>query len=1162
GGHGDCGGNQDWSRDGKIGIRWGRDGNGGGAGPKVRVGTGAHGLGQRRWMTRWEDRGVMRSPGGGIGTRGQGPAPQRAGREPADTPRPSSRCCPPHEAPLPLGAPPIKPCPPHAKPRPLGVSLPQAPPRGTCREGRAPSALLSGPASAPPTLPRPALTALSPRRVPHCRAQAPRRRYPLPDARPAVPLCLPAARWEGGSPRSAPWARRAGPLRSPVTVRIAPPAVGIARSPALEQLVSPLAFPATSSPDPCAKETVLTAIRESRKRTVEEDEEEDHTFGNDQESKRRRHDSSGSGQSAFEPLVANGAPASLIPKPGSLKRSLISQCPDDCSNKRSRTSSMSSLNNTYTGGIPSSIRNAIASSYSSSRGLAQLWKRSGVSMSPLSSPASSRPQTPEWPLKKAREEESHHSNASTPVKSDKELQTEKVVESPVWKKQNSLSSPSAAWSSGKRKRKIPLLSSLHGDQLVLPPPPQLGYPITSEDLDAEKKAALQWFNSVLEDKAVPSTTAVMMPVSKPLAFAVTSPGPMPASTAPAPASSSLLDSLKKMQSSQAVSTAPGEEESWHSGMPVELGSLAPPVFTELGQTPSKPPSFPKPSILFGMLNTAPASQPALTAATTVPTVATVAPTASTAVPTTATAMPTTTPIFKPIFGAVPKSESAAVCTAVTSTTATVSASSGPASTSSTSSVFKPIFGSVTAASSPAKVSPFAFKPAAQPASEAPTASTATLAGFTGLPSVIFTTAATTATTQSSSTDATIKPVFSFGLNLPASTGPAPSMTVTTATSTSTTQPFLFRGLASSAPSTEASFATSGPVFQFGKPPPATVTATTSVPGGPAFGQVPTNSTAAATTVGFSIFGSTALTSSAPATTAQAPLTFGSSVSAFGSFSASTKPPLPYPGTGSQLTFSTGAAESQVPASKPAAGPISFTPSFSFGAPPAQSVAQPAFGSGAQPAFGTASAQGSFGTSSTHAAFGTTTSVFSFGTATSTTSSFGTTTQTTSSSTGATVFGTAPFTFGATTQPGPSTSAFGMGTPGLSSGSPAVAFSFGAGQSGAAPAATPFGSSLPQSALGAQGQSTPFAFTMTSTPNSKPAFGGAPVPTFGQGTPVPGAVGSGSSTLSFRTPSTPASSFGGVGTSFGSSTPTFSIGAGSKMGTRQRLQARRQHTRKK
>ncbi|NXU38096.1 PO121 protein, partial [Drymodes brunneopygia] len=1048
----------------------------------------------------------------------------------------------------------------------------------------------------------------------------------LPQARPAVPLCLPAARWEGGSPRSAPWARRAGPLRSPVTVRIAPPAVGIARSPALEQLVSPLAFPATSSPDPCAKETVLNAIRESRKRVAEEEVEEDQTFGNDQESKRRRHDSSGSGQSAFEPLVANGAPASLIPKPGSLKRGLVSHCPDDCSNKRSRTSSMSSLNNTYAGGIPSSIRNAIASSYSSSRGLAQLWKRSGVSMSPLSSPASSRPQTPEWPLKKAREEESHRSNASTPVKSDKELQTEKVVESPVWKKQNSLSPPSASRSSGKRKRKILLLSSLRGDQLVLPPPPQLGYSITSEDLDAEKKAVLQWFNSVLEDKsdAVLSTTAEMMPVSKPLVFAVTSPGLIPASTAPALASSSLLDSLKKMQSSQAASTAPDSTGAAAASQPppsaaqppapaVSLessalpaisadtkpvpvlstpvpsalpalavqppSSLAAPVFTELGQTPSKPPSFQKPSILFGMLNTPPASQPAVTPATAVPTTATAVlttattasttatavPTTATAMPTPPTAMPTTTPIFKPIFGAVLKSENAAACTAVTSITTTVSTSSGPASTSSTSSIFKPIFGSITAASSPAKVSPFAFKPAAQPASEPPTASTATLAGVTGLPNVIFTTAATTATTQSSSTDATIKPVFSFGLNPLASTGLATSMAVTAATSTSTTQPFLFGGLASSAPSTETSFATSGPVFQFGKPPPATVTATTSVPGGPAFGQVPSNSTVAATTVGFSIFGSTTLTSSAPATTAQVLLTFGSSVTAFGtSFSASSKPPPPYPGSGSQLTFSTGAAESQVPANKPAAGPISFTPPFSFGAPPAQSVAQPAFGSGAQPAFGTTSAQGSFGTSSTQAVFGTTTSVFSFGTATSTTSSFGATTQTTSSSTAVTVFGAtpSPFTFGATTQPGPSTSAFGMSTPGLNSGSPAVAFSFGGGQSGAAPAATPFGSSLPQSALGAQGQSTPFAFTMTSTPNSKPAFGGAPVPTFGQGTPVPGAVGSGSSTLSFRTPSTPASSFGGVSASFGSSTPAFSIGAGSKTGTRQRLQARRQHTRKK
>uniref|UniRef100_A0A669P8N3 POM121 transmembrane nucleoporin C n=1 Tax=Phasianus colchicus TaxID=9054 RepID=A0A669P8N3_PHACC len=968
------------------------------------------------------------------------------------------------------------------------------------------------------------------------------------------------------------------PARSPVTVRIGRPG-GPARGPVLERLLSPVGLLPGGSPDPCAKETVLNAIKESRKRVVEEEEEEQQALGNDQESKRRRHDSSGSGQSAFEPLVANGAPASLIPKPGSLKRGLASQCPDDCSNKRSRTSSMSSLNNTYTSGIPSSLRNAIASSYSSSRGLTQLWKRSGVSVSPLSSPASSRPQTPEWPLKKAREEELHRSNTSTPVKSDKELQTEKVVETPVRRKRGSLSPPAASGSSGKRKRKIQLLSSRRGDQLALPPPPQLGYSITSEDLDAEKKAALQWFNKVLEDKADPvpsSTTAETMPASKPLAFTVTTgTSSTPVSTAPVPASSNLLlDSLKKMQGSQAApvpadssgaaiafqpsssaSQLPAPAVSLESNSlpatsadtkPVSVlstaalsvspasgsqlaSSVAPPATTELGPTPSKPPSMLKPNILFGAPSSPPASQPAVTAAAVVP---------------------TTTPVFKPIFGALPKSESAAPATTVISTAVTVSVSSAPSSAPSTTTMFKPIFGSVTATSSPAKVSPFAFKPLSQPASAAdvPAASTTTLAGFTALPNVIFTTAATTATTLNSSTDGTIKPVFSFGLNPPAST--STSLTVTATAATSTSQPFMFGGLSSSATSTAPTFA--APVFQFGKPAPATVSAATSVTGGPAFGQAPVNSTAPTTTAGFSIFGSTTLTSSVPATTGQPALTFGSSSSAFGStFSTNVKPLQPYSGAASQPAFSAGAADSQLPASKPTAGPIGFAPPFTFGAPTAQSTAQPAFGSSAPP---------TFGTSGTQAAFGTTTSVFSFGTATSTTASFGSATQTTSSGVGTAIFGTAPspFTFGAATQPGPSAGAFGLSTPALSGGSPAVPFSFGAGQSAAAAAATPFGSSLTQSTLGAPSQSTPFAFTVPSTPDAKPVFGGTPAPTFGQSTPVPGAVGSGSSSLSFGTPSAPASAFPGVGPS----TPAFSIGAGSKTGARQRLQARRQHTRKK
>ncbi|XP_065587740.1 nuclear envelope pore membrane protein POM 121 [Cyrtonyx montezumae] len=1031
--------------------------------------------------------------------------------------------------------------------------------------------------------------------------QALRRRYPLPLSRSAVPGALPVVRWDSCVRRSSAWTRRAGPARSPVTVRIGRPG-GSACSPTLERLLSPAALLPSSSPDPCAKETVLDAIRKNRKRAVEEEEKQEQALGNDHESKRRRHDSSGSGQSAFEPLVANGASASLIPKPGSLKRGLALNCPDDCSNKRSRTSSMSPHNKTYTGGISSSSRNAIASSYSSSQGIVQLCKRSGMSVSPLSSPASSRPQTPEWPLKKAREEELHCCNTSTPVKSDKELQTEKVVETSARRKCDSLSSPTALWSSGKRKREIQLLSSHQGEQLVLPPPPQLGYSITSEDLDAEKAAVMQRFNKVLEDKAdpVPSTTAESTPVSRPLAFTVTTGTSSAAvSTAPVPASSNLLlDSLKKMQSSQAApvtadSTGAAiafQASSSASQLPAPAVSLessslpaasadtkpasadtkpasadtkpasadtkpasadtkpapalsvsppsgtqpsssvAPPVTVELGPTPSKPPSVPKPNILFGAPATPPASQPAVT---------------------TAAAVPTTTPVFKPIFGALPKSESVSPSTAAISAAVTTSVSSVPSSTPSTTTVFKPIFGSVTAASSPAKVSPFAFKPLSQAASaaEVPAASTATLVGFTALPKGIFTTAATTATTLNSSTDATIKPVFSFGLAPPAST--STSLTVAATAATSTSQPFTFGGLASSSTSTEASFAAPGPVFQFGKPTPSTAAATTSVSGGPAFGQAPASSTAPTTTVGFSMFGSTTLMSSAPATTGQPALTFGSSSSAFGSSFSTSAKPLPYSGAASQPTFSAGAVVSQLSTSKPAAGPVSFTPQFSFGVPTAQSTTQPAFGSSAPPTFGTSSTQAAFGT----------TSVFSFGTASSTTASFGSGTQTTSSSAGTAVFGMtpSPFTFGAATQPGHSAGAFGLSTPTLSGGSPAVPFSFGAGQSGAA---APFGSSLAQSTLGTPSQSAPFAFTVPSTSDTKPVFGGTPAPTFGQSAPIPGTVGSGSSSLSFGTPSAPASGFPGVGPSFGPSAPAFSIGAGSRTGARQRLQARRQHTRKK
>ncbi|XP_006860844.1 PREDICTED: putative POM121-like protein 1-like [Chrysochloris asiatica] len=52
-------------------------------------------------------------------------------------------------------------------------------------------------------------------------------------------------------------------------------------------------------------------------------------------------------------------------------------------------------------------------------------------------------------------------------------------------------------SSRPRKRKIPLLRPRRGEPLQLPAGPQPGYPVTAQDLDQEKRAALQHINLML-----------------------------------------------------------------------------------------------------------------------------------------------------------------------------------------------------------------------------------------------------------------------------------------------------------------------------------------------------------------------------------------------------------------------------------------------------------------------------------------------------------------------------------------------------------------------------------------------------------------------------------------------------------------------------------------
>ncbi|MED6293717.1 hypothetical protein CHARACLAT_013475 [Characodon lateralis] len=221
----------------------------------------------------------------------------------------------------------------------------------------------------------------------------PQRHYPLQQMGVSSVGVLPPVKWDGFRKKNVLSPRNSPAALSPVTVKIARPehknpsgnhlsCAGLNRAP----------------PDPCSRESVLRVLKESRKREVED---EDRSFTTEQRSKRRRSDSDGSAHSAFEPLLPNGAPSQLVPKPGSLKRGVTSAI-DETTMKRSRTSSISSGFGIHAPrGTPGTRRNAIQSSYSSSAGLSQ-WKKPSAPSSTLSSPESSRSQTPEGASKRPR----------------------------------------------------------------------------------------------------------------------------------------------------------------------------------------------------------------------------------------------------------------------------------------------------------------------------------------------------------------------------------------------------------------------------------------------------------------------------------------------------------------------------------------------------------------------------------------------------------------------------------------------------------------------------------------------------------------------------------------------------------------------------------------
>ncbi|CAD7673710.1 unnamed protein product [Nyctereutes procyonoides] len=146
---------------------------------------------------------------------------------------------------------------------------------------------------------------------------------------------LPSDWWESYLQRTIWSLRHAGAVCSPVTIKIAPPEPKVLlSSPPAEVRDSAGSSPSEKPPDPCAKETVLRALRECKK-------------GRERLEEPPLPEAR---PSTFKPLMKNGVLTSFVPTPGALKRSLNSWSSDHSLNERPSCSSVNSLASTCTGG--------------------------------------------------------------------------------------------------------------------------------------------------------------------------------------------------------------------------------------------------------------------------------------------------------------------------------------------------------------------------------------------------------------------------------------------------------------------------------------------------------------------------------------------------------------------------------------------------------------------------------------------------------------------------------------------------------------------------------------------------------------------------------------------------------------------------------------------
>ncbi|TRY95403.1 hypothetical protein DNTS_005479 [Danionella cerebrum] len=898
----------------------------------------------------------------------------------------------------------------------------------------------------------------------------PHRHYPLQQTGSSPVGVMPPAAWDGFRKKTVLTPRNSPTVHSPVTVKIARP--DPARSSFFNHLNSPGAVTSPglgAQTDPCSREAVLRVLRESRKREVDEDK----SVCSGQKNKRRRHDSSESSQSAFEPLLANGASSQLVPKPGTLKRGMNSSLQEETTMKRSRTSSISSLSFApIPSGVPGSARNPIRSSYSSSQGYPQRRPASSVSLSPYTSPGGSRCQTPERASKKAREDSSNSPSSASLVKMDKV--TADFDPAPATAKVTPKSeAPSAApvadseSSGSKRKRKIQLVTTNRSDQISLPPPPELGYTITTKDLDLEKKAAISQIQKALEEPE-----PEIPPASEP------TPALAPALALfaqPAPASTSIPTS--------ALSTVS------------PLGSLAKPV----------PETTPVTTMT---------SAPTIDLTISVPSTVSSAPLTLTSAPsmTTTPTAPIST-ISNPLLESLKSMKNSPLLSSPTSISTTTAAPPVPISSFSTPAVsVNPSRGVTITQTAPVGLQASFSAPSSisSPASKLATSMSPAFAQILAQPLQL--TSATPSLGGGGSLFSLIKPVATPASEPPKSTVAAPVATISLATSVTNHLSSGFKPIVSAPNPTPASTIEVKPTQPTFKPLFGSGTTGSAIS---AFGQTATplmsTPAAPASLKSGGLFGG--LTSTQPTTVSTAPPTVSQSL--FGSWSTTT---TSAPGTNSTFQFGVSSTSTAAPVlNTNTASAGGTTSAFQFGAPKPASAPQ------TQSTF--TFGQISSNQSSTPTPFG------SFGMTSNTTTSSETPTKRTTFGT-STFTAASPSTFpGSTAQAPVASKPFTFGESGGSSNG--AQFTFGAPAAAVSTVAPAFGTNT-QSSFGVA--SSGLSFGNTTTPSATTVFGASSQTPAALPAPAPSFSFGGATTANQNTaPSTLAAPAAG-GFNFGASTP--------------------------